>query len=74
MPRLPSQLKPRMASVTPSADQAAITPSAVTWLPIPVPVTIAPESPSITGLSGSAWAIPLRKPGAVRGVVEHARR
>ena len=30
----------------------------------PVDVTIAPDSPSMRCLSGSAWAIPLMKPGA----------
>ena len=37
-----------------------------------VPLTIAAESPSIRCLSGSAGAMPLRNPGRVGCVVEHA--
>src|SRR5205085_2904454 len=59
-----SQLKPRIARKIPAAPHTAITASALRWSPMPLPVTIAPDSPSITCLRGRPSAMSLMNAGA----------
>ena len=47
-----------------SASCTCACPSALTFAANDVPLTIAPERPSIRCFNGSAWAMPLRKLGA----------
>src|SRR5205085_10933450 len=54
--RRASHENPRTAKKTPIAPHRAITPSAVRLSVTPLPVTIAPESPSTTCFSGSTSA------------------
>ena len=60
-----SQEKPRTARKTPKTPQIAITASASRFSLRGMPVTIAPDSPLISGYSGRASAIVRRKPGAL---------
>ena len=68
---IPRRSRARRARA-PAAAQTASTSAATRWWPTPSPWTIAPESPSIRCLSGSASAASLDHARRVLGVVEDA--